>query len=932
MLICEAGRAQQAASAQAAPQAAEPNAIQAHGVEGNWRVNGLQTAGNTISKLPRVDVRHPDFGQAAGCPNAADAKGVNDSTCAIRAAIAFANTAGVSGSSYPVVYLPAGTYRVSDFLHVSCNLTVEGDGESATVIELTNDTGSGLIAFSRNNPDGLNDGGQCYGGLRDLTVRAKDGHLFTGALVEIANAAGYSFHRVRLDNSGGYGLKAMAAERVFADQLTIDNTRWPLVGPGNEGHFIKLNINGPGRTSDGYCWGANCVDGRDIAAYAGRMMLRSASGNGTTATFVVSCEPAAQCPGGGAGISPVVAGHHFRVSGISDMAALNGYYTVASVKNNTPAGAFTVTAASRASGKANGLSAAKWQPAALPETHAAVTAEGFDVAFYGGSIKATRNAGCFQVVGSQVVTVQNFYCEAAPYNGIAAVSPDVILNGQLPYTLLTSAFTGTACVSNASDTCTAGVAGGSANGTMWMENVAGMEQDIAGYGVNLILYPPDYDPTQATESSMGQGVLRNQYERLVGAFFEGRLYGWYRQGISESGRKVFPAWPAHSYLQRDNTLSFGPQFTSIANHFESDDGPGANWAAYCNDNTDIDGNRNSSLDTCASVIAGVQPDGVLVFPPGYAAGMPKRGSVNAEFINTELNGAAPASVYESTGVGYIKVHTAGSIVISGQFSQQKAETNEVSSGQVTTASTPVVAVQYNNGHAASINYVNTTTGTRLIGTNFSNTQYDKWYESNLFYDLSLDPVLSGGNPGLGFPAGHQFSTSDCWYDVPAGSEPTAHAENSWCAMGGPGLTGTKAGWTYRIWNASAKRWVDAFRISNNGNNAADVEITGTLKVNGGAASAAQTSVAGSNGGDSPAWNNGGAPIAPHSCVAGPSASVGSAAAGMEISVTPAANPGLGLTWNNAWPENGRTVQAEVCNVTAAPIVPRAAAYHFRVSR
>jgi hypothetical protein len=127
--------------------------------------------------------------------------------------------------------------------------------------------------------------------------------------------------------------------------------------------------------------------------------------------------------------------------------------------------------------------------------------------------------------------------------------------------------------------------------------------------------------------------------------------------------------------------------------------------------------------------------------------------------------------------------------------------------------------------------------------------------------------------------------------------------------------------------------VDAFTISNSGNNTANVEITGTLRVNGGAAPAMQAGAAsGGSSADSASWNNGGGPIAAHSCVAGPAANIAGVAAGMEISVTPAANPGLGLTWNNAWPGNGRTVQAEVCNVTAAVIVPRATSYHFRVSQ
>jgi hypothetical protein len=49
-----------------------------------------------------------------------------------------------------------------------------------------------------------------------------------------------------------------------------------------------------------------------------------------------------------------------------------------------------------------------------------------------------------------------------------------------------------------------------------------------------------------------------------------------------------------------------------------------------------------------------------------------------------------------------------------------------------------------------------------------------------------------------------------------------------------------------------------------------------------------------------------------------------------IVVTPALNPGLGLSWANAYVANGSTVQVVVCNLTAAPIAPAATSYNVRV--
>src|SRR5580658_2373428 len=91
--------------AQSDLQVAAPDAVTPHRVEGNMRVTGSQTVENSISKLPRVDVRHPDFGSTAGCASAADPTGNNDSACAIQAAVKFAISAGIANGGYPSVYI-----------------------------------------------------------------------------------------------------------------------------------------------------------------------------------------------------------------------------------------------------------------------------------------------------------------------------------------------------------------------------------------------------------------------------------------------------------------------------------------------------------------------------------------------------------------------------------------------------------------------------------------------------------------------------------------------------------------------------------------------------------------------------------------------------------------------------------------------------------
>jgi hypothetical protein len=83
-------------------------------------------------------------------------------------------------------------------------------------------------------------------------------------------------------------------------------------------------------------------------------------------------------------------------------------------------------------------------------------------------------------------------------------------------------------------------------------------------------------------------------------------------------------------------------------------------------------------------------------------------------------------------------------------------------------------------------------------------------------------------------------------------------------------------------------------------------------------------------GTTASWNNSGSAIAANSCVNGPTVSITGATTSMGIVVTPAANPGLGLRWNEAYISSGTTVQVVLCNVTAAAVTPAATAYNIRV--
>lgn len=90
-------------------------------------LSGTLNVPNLKDKLPRVDVRHPDF--AASCANGADPTGNLDSTCAIQAAIEWAES-NQQGGNYPPVYFAPGNYKISG--NITDNGSLQYYADSAT--------------------------------------------------------------------------------------------------------------------------------------------------------------------------------------------------------------------------------------------------------------------------------------------------------------------------------------------------------------------------------------------------------------------------------------------------------------------------------------------------------------------------------------------------------------------------------------------------------------------------------------------------------------------------------------------------------------------------------------------------------------------------------------------------------------------------------
>lgn len=95
-------------------------------------LSGTLNTPDAASKLPRVNVQHPDFGTASGCANAADPTGQKDSTCAIQAAITWAEN-NKQGENYPPVYFPPGNYKVSGNLSDNGSIKYAADGATLLI-------------------------------------------------------------------------------------------------------------------------------------------------------------------------------------------------------------------------------------------------------------------------------------------------------------------------------------------------------------------------------------------------------------------------------------------------------------------------------------------------------------------------------------------------------------------------------------------------------------------------------------------------------------------------------------------------------------------------------------------------------------------------------------------------------------------------------
>ncbi len=225
-------------------------------------VSGTLAVLNDVTKLPRVDVRDPDF--AGG----ADPAGLRDSTAAIQAAIAFAQASSPSGeANYPSVYFASGHYLVNGTLRIPNNMHLAGDSRVGAILQETNASANLITVYQSQNCTTYS----CYGGVDNLTLEGS-GKATSGTLLEL-DSGFLTLRNLQFYNSGGRGLQMnAAAERVMSYDLSFYRIRWPLVmgGDTNEDYFYNTHVIEAGQTADGtsapgvvnhYCYSVNCVGG-----------------------------------------------------------------------------------------------------------------------------------------------------------------------------------------------------------------------------------------------------------------------------------------------------------------------------------------------------------------------------------------------------------------------------------------------------------------------------------------------------------------------------------------------------------------------------------------------------------------------------------------------------------------------------------------------
>jgi hypothetical protein len=228
-------------------------------------LNGGSGSGGPYSSLSTVT--NPAYG--TNCPNATDPTGVNDSTCAITAAITAINAYATAnpGRGRPPLFFPPGSYTVGSgslsctstscpalFTLLSCQQVI-GSSVSDTIINSY--AANNTLFLWNSTPNGYNSPGQCQSGFFNITLHNSSPTTIqqggNAAAVEVLNVQNFFAQYFVIDNFIGPGILFQGGTERSLIQDGDFNDFWTTAvktsGDSNEVYFDRLNLQFPANYS-----------------------------------------------------------------------------------------------------------------------------------------------------------------------------------------------------------------------------------------------------------------------------------------------------------------------------------------------------------------------------------------------------------------------------------------------------------------------------------------------------------------------------------------------------------------------------------------------------------------------------------------------------------------------------------------------------------
>ena len=556
-------------------------------------VPNLMQSFNIVSQRPKSDVT--DTGFAGG----ADSTGTTDSTAAINAANAYAQSVTVSGTP-TCVYFPPGQYLVSSELVINYWACWLGDfnGGSQIVVTTPGQNGVKVTGLGFNSIGNFPANGN--GMIANLTITTANtsgapAHTFTGDLLSFINTNQWQLFNVHVTNTGGRCINMAGddVERIWAYNLTTDYCRWSYTSSYQTDEFYVYGWNNgnPGATLDygnvQYDFCNSCTAGAYPATNS-----QANSGNSWVAN------------------TPYVAGYQVYDGAYNQTVKIPGTSGASIVWND--ATDLGTTTDGTITWVRTGL-----RTMLPPNHHASIILNGANLQIYGLNCKSLFLMSCVQGDG-EGISVDGGYAEGFLHSLNSSFMTGTTINEQ--YRTSTT-ITGTQiAIPVVQDS--------------WAVNYLNDPTDAQTSGGNVYtvyFFPCDYAYGNTTQSSCApSGVLRNQYEIAQARYFDGtpelNLVSGNRclsgsTACTPSGTGV--AWPANTVIMFPPEGGGGLVVRDM--HLEANNVTSAPAGYYplAGDNLTFVSTDTGSISSAMSkeTITGPLPDGYFLQPPGVAGNL-----------------------------------------------------------------------------------------------------------------------------------------------------------------------------------------------------------------------------------------------------------------------------------------------------------------------